>query len=110
MDVCVAAAGRLSSTATTGLDFTSENFQKVCARPPSQEPWKWLLIQSAVAGDEREHERRPVHGAGGWEADAAVRERGEHHHDREHQRARLEQGPRYSLFIFVCLEQSSAYH
>ena len=33
MDVCVAAAGMLSSTATTGLDFTSENFQKVCAMP-----------------------------------------------------------------------------
>ena len=35
MDVCVAAAGLLSSTATTGLDFTSENFQKVrhCVRP-----------------------------------------------------------------------------
>ena len=35
MDVCVAAAGLLSSTATTGLDFTSENFQKVRARLPS---------------------------------------------------------------------------
>ncbi|KAM5541897.1 hypothetical protein V8D89_004626 [Ganoderma adspersum] len=29
MDVCVAAAGMLSSTPAAGLDFTSENFQKV---------------------------------------------------------------------------------
>ena len=99
MDVCVAAAGILASPPASALDVSSEVFQKV-RRSLEVSPGVWLLIQSAMAGAEREYEWRPVHCTGSREADAAVWERGQHRPDCKYLWERRTRGTvEYSLSI-----------
>ena len=90
MDVCVAAAGILRGD-TDGLTYPAKQFKEVGQR--CRVPMIDLASHHVTSpGHGRERERRAVYRASSGPADGPLRERRQHHYDREYQRARVQPG------------------